>query len=125
LLVNRDTGSDGELFSDAWKTRHLGPIIGQRTWGGAVGIEAHEGLVDGGTVTPPQFGEYNIKSQWVIEGHGVDPDIVVINMPKDVLNGKDAQLDKAIEVLLNKIKEHPKPEFRLPPYPDKSKPALK
>ncbi len=125
LLINRDTGSDGELFSDAWKTRHIGPVIGQRTWGGAVGIEAHEGLVDGGTVTPPQFGEYNIKGQWVIEGHGVDPDIIVINMPKDVLNGKDAQLDKAIEVLLKEIKEQPKPTFKLPAYPDKSKPSLK
>ena len=125
LLINRDTGSDGEIFSDTWKARKLGPVIGERTWGGAVGIEEHEGLVDGGTVTPPQFGEYNFKSEWIIEGHGVDPDIIVVNMPKDVLAGKDSQLDKAIEVITDKIKNEPMPLPVQPPYPDKSKPTLK
>ena len=125
LLINRDTGSDGEIFSDTWKARNLGPIIGERTWGGAVGIEAHQDLVDGGTVTPPQFGEYNFKGEWIIEGHGVDPDIVVVNMPKDVMAGKDDQLDKAIEVILDKIKNEPMPLPQRPPYPDKSKPTLK
>ena len=125
LIINHDTGSDGELFSEAWKLRKLGPVIGTRTWGGAVGIEPHENLVDNGTVTPPQFGEYTRDGKWVIEGHGVDPDIRVINWPKDVLNGKDDQLDKTIEVLMNKIKTHPIPEFQKPKYPDKSKPALK
>ena len=125
LLINRDTGSDGEIFSDAWKERKLGPVIGQRTWGGAVGIEAHQTLIDGATTTPPQFGEYNMHKEWIIEGHGVEPDIVVINMPKDVLAGKDAQLDKAIEVILKQIQTHPKTVFERPPYPDKSKPTLK
>jgi len=125
LIINHDTGSDGELFSDAWKFRKLGPVIGTRTWGGAVGIEPHEHLVDGGSVTPPQFGEYNRNGHWVIEGHGVDPDIRVVNWPKDVLNGKDDQLDVTIKALLEKIKKHPKPEFKKPTYPDKSKPTLK
>ena len=125
LLINRDTGSDGEIFSDAWKYRKLGPVIGQRTWGGAVGIEPHQPLIDNGAVTPPQFGEYNPYGHWIIEGHGVEPDIAVVNMPKDVLQGKDDQLDKAIEVLLDMIKKGPKTEFKLPAYPDKSKPALK
>ncbi|HHJ53685.1 MAG TPA: hypothetical protein ENJ89_10855, partial [Caldithrix abyssi] len=125
LIINRDTGSDGELFSEAWKSRKLGPIVGQRTWGGAVGIEPHENLVDGGAVTPPQFGEYDPRGHWVIEGHGVDPDIVVVNMPKDVLQGKDAQLDTAIRVIMEEIQKNPKPRFNRPVYPDKSKPALK
>jgi len=125
LIINHDTGSDGELFSEAWKLRKLGPVIGTRTWGGAVGIEPHEKLVDGGSVTPPQFGEYTTDGKWVIEGHGVDPDIRVINWPKDVLNGKDDQLDRTIEVLMKKIKAHPKPQFKKPVYPDKSKPALR
>lgn len=127
LIINRDTGSDGELFSEAWKLRYEGkrPIIGQRTWGGAVGIEPHQHLVDGGTVTPPQFGEYNAKGQWIIEGHGVDPDIPVVNWPKDVLAGKDDQLDRTIEILQKMMKEKPIPEFPKPKYPDKSKPALK
>lgn len=125
LLINRDTGSDGELFSEAWKFRKLGPIIGERTWGGAVGIEPHEDLVDGGTVTPPQFGEYSMDGRWVIEGRGVEPDIVVVNMPKDVLAGKDTQLDRAIEVILEKIKNEPMPLPKRPPYPDKSKATLR
>jgi tricorn protease len=125
LLINRDTGSDGEIFSDAWKARNMGPVIGERTWGGAVGIEAHQNLVDGGGVTPPQFGEYNFKGEWIIEGHGVDPDIIVVNMPKDVLAGKDTQLERAIEVILDKIKNEPMPLPQRPPYPDKSKPTLK
>jgi len=125
LLINRDTGSDGEIFSDAWKYRKMGPIIGQRTWGGAVGIEAHQNLVDGGGVTPPQFGEYDIHGKWIIEGHGVEPDIVVVNMPGDVLQGKDTQLDKAIEVILDKIKNEPMSLPKRPAYPDKSKPTLK
>jgi len=125
LIINRDTGSDGEIFSEAWKYRKLGPIVGERTWGGAVGIEPHEDLMDRGGVTPPQFGEFDIHGHWVIEGHGVDPDIVVVNLPKDVLEGKDAQLDTAIRVIMEKIQKNPKPQFKLPPYPDKSKPALK
>jgi len=124
LIINRDTNSDAEIFSDAWKERKLGPVIGQRTWGGAVGIEPHESLIDGATVTPPQFGEYNRQGHWIIEGHGVDPDIVVINMPKDVLAGKDAQLDRAIAEMKKLIKT-PKTHFIRPVYPDKSKPALK
>ncbi|NOX90382.1 MAG: hypothetical protein GXO77_15335 [Calditrichaeota bacterium] len=125
LIINHDTGSDGELFSEAWKYRNLGPIIGERTWGGAVGIEPHQKLVDGGVTTPPQFGEYDAKGDWVIEGHGVDPEVPVVNWPKDVLAGKDNQLDKTIEILLQKIKENPKPRFAKPKYPDKSKPTLK
>jgi len=125
LLINRDTGSDGEIFSEAWKERKIGPIIGQRTWGGAVGIEPHQHLVDGATTTPPQFGEYNVRKEWIIEGHGVEPDIVVINMPKDVLAGKDSQLDKGIEIILNRIVKQPKPVFERPAYPDKSKASLK
>ncbi|APF17016.1 peptidase S41 [Caldithrix abyssi DSM 13497] len=126
LIINRDTGSDGELFSEAWKYRYKDrPIIGQRTWGGAVGIEPHQKLVDGGVTTPPQFGEYNAKGEWIIEGHGVDPTIPVVNWPKDVLAGKDAQLDKTIDVLLKMIKEKPVREFPRPKYPDKSKPAWK
>ncbi len=125
LIINHDTGSDGELFSDAWKLRELGPVIGERTWGGAVGIEPHQHLVDGGITTPPQFGEYNARGEWVIEGHGVDPTIPVTNWPKDVLKGRDAQLDKAIEVLMKKIASGPKSVFPKPTYPDKSKPVFK
>ncbi|MHC4945077.1 MAG: S41 family peptidase [Planctomycetota bacterium] len=125
LLLNRDTGSDGEIFSEAWKIRGFGPAIGQRTWGGAVGIEPHQPLVDGGGTTPPQFGHFDLTGKWSIEGHGVVPDIEVINMPKDVLAGIDAQLDKAIDVIVKMADEDPLIIPDRPAYPDKSKASLK
>jgi tricorn protease len=86
-----------------------------------VGIEPHQLLVDGGTTTPPQFAPYGFNGRWLIEGHGVEPDIVVQNMPADVLRGQDAQLDKAIEVLRNMLRDDPKAVPSPPPYPDKQK----
>ncbi len=125
LLINMDTGSDGELFGEAWKHHKLGTVIGTRTWGGAVGIEPHQNLIDGGTCTPPQFGEFSPEGKWIIEGHGVDPDIVVVNMPGNVVKGIDEQLDKAIEVILQQIKESGNKIPPVPKYPDKSKPTIK
>ncbi|MFH0981724.1 MAG: S41 family peptidase [Planctomycetota bacterium] len=122
VLVNEDTGSCGEFFAEAIKLRGLAPIIGMRTWGGAIGIEPHQPLVDGGSVTPPQFGLYGLERTWLIEGHGVDPDLEVQNLPGDVLKGKDAQLDAAIQLLLKNIAKNPKVIPAAPPYPDKSKP---
>ncbi|MHC4945227.1 MAG: S41 family peptidase, partial [Planctomycetota bacterium] len=100
------TGSNGEYFATAFRHRKLGRIVGKRTWGGAVGIEPHQDLVDGGTVTPPQFAPYSpFTNEWQFEGWGVDPDIEVENLPADVLAGKDAQLEKAIEVVLSEMKD--------------------
>ena len=121
VLINEDSGSNAESFAEAIKIKGLGPVIGMRTWGGAVGIEAHQGLMDGGTVTPPQFGTYGLDGTWLIEGHGVVPDIEVQNMPGDVLRGRDAQLEAAIENLLQRIREDPMNLPDRPRYPDKSK----
>jgi len=125
LLINMDTGSDGEIFSEAWKIRGFGPIIGHRTWGGAVGIEPHQPLVDGGVTTPPQFGHYDMTGKWSIEGVGVVPDIPVANMPCDVLKGIDAQLDEAIKVVTEMAAKNPIDLPARPEYPDKSKATLK
>ena len=92
-----------------------------RTWGGAIGIEPHEDLVDGGACTPPQFGLYSLTRKWVIEGVGVVPDMEVQNMPGDVLRGKDAQLDAAIEYVQKQVQAHPQELPAPPDYPDKSK----
>jgi tricorn protease len=123
LLVNEDTGSDGELFSEAIQIKGLAKIFGMRTWGGAFGIEAHQDLVDGGTVTPPQFGLYSLDRRWLIEGRGVDPDVEVQNMPGDVLKGKDAQLDAALAYLLDLSAKTPGEVPPPPPYPKKARPA--
>ncbi len=121
VLVNEETGSNGEFFAEAIKIKKLASVIGMRTWGGAIGIEAHQNLMDGGAVTPPQFGLYGLNGEWIIEGHGVVPDLEVQNLPGDVIRGKDAQLDAAIEYVLKRLQEKPVDIPAPPPYPDKSK----
>ncbi len=122
LLLNEDTGSNGEFFSEAWKINGLGKVFGMRTWGGSVGIEPHENLVDGGTVTPPQYGLYGMDRKWLIEGRGVDPDVIIQNMPGDVVKGKDEQLGTALRYLLDRLQKDPKALPPPPPYPNKARP---
>ncbi len=119
-VVNQHTGSCGEYFATAFQVKKLGKVVGMRTWGGAVGIEPHQDLVDGGTVTPPQFAPYSPwTKEWYFEGWGVEPDIEVENLPADVLKGNDPQLDKAIEIVLEEMKDY-WDELPAPPdYPDK------
>ncbi len=121
VLLNEDTGSDGENFSESVKSKKMAPLIGKRTWGGSVGIELHQPLVDGGGTTPPQFGAYSLSRTWQIEGHGVEPDIEVDNMPGDVLRGQDSQLETGIANILKRIKEDPRDLPERPAFPDKSK----
>jgi tricorn protease len=121
VLINEDTGSNGEYFAEAIKIKGLGTVIGMRTWGGAVGIEPHEDLVDGGSVTPPQFAPYGLQRKWLIEGHGVVPDIEVQNMPGDVIRGKDAQLEASIGYLMDKLAKEPMALPEPPEYPKKAK----
>jgi tricorn protease len=126
VLINEDTGSNGEFFAEAIKRLGLAEVVGVRTWGGSIGIEPHQDLVDGATTTPPQFGMYTLDGVWPIEGWGVEPDIVVMNLPKDVVDGKDAQLDFAIDHLLGKLADaNGKWDIpATPDYPDKSKPHM-
>ncbi|MCH7814294.1 MAG: PDZ domain-containing protein, partial [Planctomycetes bacterium] len=123
VLINADTGSNGEYFAEAIKIKGLAPIIGMRTWGGAVGIEPHQDLMDGGSVTPPQFAPYGLDGQWIIEGRGVEPDLEVQNLPVDVLGGRDAQLEAGIAEVLRRIGQDPRTIPQRPAYPDKSKQA--
>ncbi len=123
VLINEDTGSNGEYFSEAMKLKGLAKVIGMRTWGGAVGIEPHQRLVDGGTTTPPQFAPYGLNRTWLIEGRGVEPDIEVQNMPGEVLQGQDRQLEAGIAYLLEKLATEPMNLPETPAFPDKSKQA--
>ncbi len=104
MLINGNAGSGGDMFPWLFKHHGLGKLIGKRTWGGLVGISGVPSLIDGGTVTVPNFGFYEIDGTWGVEGHGVDPDIEVDIDPVDALEGKDTQLDAAIEHLLKEIK---------------------
>jgi len=117
ILVNEYAGSGGDAFPYYFQLAKLGPVIGKRTWGGLVGISHSLPLVDGGVVTMPDFGMWNPKTeQWVIENHGVDPDIVVENAPDQMAAGEDPQLDRAIQYELEQLKLNPPKKPKRPPY---------
>ena len=114
-LIDEDTASDGDQFAYVFKRSELGPLIGKRTWGGVVGIYGRGRLIDGGGVNVPEAGSAGPEGEWVIEGHGVDPDILVDNDPESLLAGRDLQLERAVEELQKAITENP---MRLPDVPE-------
>ena len=114
-LANQYSASDGDIFPYYFKEYKLGPVIGKRTWGGIRGIRGYTPLIDGGYISIPEFSIYGLNSQWIIENYGVVPDIEIDNLPEEVIAGKDPQLEKAIDYLMQKIKESPK---KLPQRPD-------
>ncbi len=97
---------------------NVGPLIGMRTWGGLVGIYDYPNLMDGGSVTAPRVAFFNPESQWEVENHGTGPDIEVDWLPSEVRTKGDPQLLKAIEVVMQQLKEHPLPKPVVPAFPD-------
>lgn len=120
VLVNQHAGSDGDIFPESFKLNGLGLVIGVRTWGGVIGIRSDKAFVDGGMSTQPEFAWWEPKRGWGLENRGVEPDIVIDNLPEDELGGRDAQLDRAIDELLNQLEQHPTAKPAPPPTPDKS-----
>jgi tricorn protease len=112
MLINGWSGSGGDAFPDFFKKRDLGPLVGTRTWGGLIGISGAPRLIDGGVVTVPTFRMYDPNGEWFPEGHGVEPDIKVVDDPAKLAEGTDPQLEKAIETIKELLKENPplKPE---------------
>ena len=122
VLIDAYTISDGEAFSEGFRRLGLGPLIGTRTWGGGIWLRGATRLVDGGMARSPETGVYAPSKAWIIEGTGVQPDIVVDNLPHQAFLGKDAQLEAAIEYLKKKIAEEPPLVPAAPKRPDKSFP---
>ncbi len=120
VLCDEWTVSDGELFTEGIKKLGLGKIIGTRTLGGEIWLSYSNVLVDKGIATAAESGVYGPEGEWLIEGHGVEPDIVVDNLPHETFTGKDAQLDTAIEYLKAQILSKPVETPQHPPYPNKS-----
>ncbi|MEQ9404860.1 MAG: S41 family peptidase [Cyclobacteriaceae bacterium] len=120
ILVNENTASDGEAFADGFKKLELGTAIGTRTWGGEIWLSSANRLSDGGLARAPMMGVYSPEGEWIIEGHGFEPDIVVDNPPHATFKGEDAQLQAAIDYLQKLIKEDPREVPPPPAYPDKS-----
>eukprot|EP00913_Durusdinium_trenchii_P022839 g21443.t1 len=117
MLINGLSGSGGDAFPAYFRQAKLGKLIGRRTWGGLVGISGNPSLIDGGTISSPTFAYYETDGTWGIEGHGVDPDIDVIDDPSKMVNGGDPQLDVAIEHMLKELKARPYTPPRRPKYP--------
>jgi len=115
-LINRQGGSDCETFAQGFKDFGLGPVIGTRTWGGWVGIRGDKNLRDGGGTTQPEFSGYDPKGKvWQIEGHGVDPDVVLDLPPDGLLGDTDKQLEYATKHLLGEIAKDPRKLAPPPP----------
>jgi tricorn protease len=113
-ILNQTSASDGDIFPYRFRQAGLGPLIGMRSWGGVVGISSRGPLLDGGQVYVPLSATNAPDGAWIIEGHGVDPDIQVENDPKSVIQGRDPQLQRAIDEVIKRIEEDPK---RLPDRP--------
>jgi tricorn protease len=122
LLLDEFSASDGDIFPYRFRQAKLGTLIGKRSWGGVVGIRGSLPLLDGGFLNRPEFSRYdNEGKEWIMEGHGVDPDIVVDNDPAQEYNGVDQQLNKAIEEIMKDLANNPVKLPNPPQYPDKSK----
>ncbi len=121
VLLDHYSASDGDLFPYGFRRHGLGKLIGTRSWGGVVGIRGSLPFVDGADLRKPEFASYSAdESKWIIEGEGVSPDIYVENDPAKEYAGVDEQLNKAIEVILEELKNY-KPLPAIPAAPDKSK----
>ncbi len=119
MLINGLAGSGGDALPHYFRQRGLGKLIGTRTWGGLVGISGNPGLIDGGYISAPTFAFYETDGTWGIEGHGVDPDIPVIDDPSKMQGGADPQLDAAIAHLKEEVQKHPYVAPKRPPYPNR------
>ncbi|MHC4941680.1 MAG: S41 family peptidase [Planctomycetota bacterium] len=125
MLINGLAGSGGDMFPWLFRKAGLGKLIGTRTWGGLVGISGNPGLIDGGRTTVPTFGFYEIDGTWGVEGHGVDPDMEVIDDPAKMRDGGDPQLDFAIEHMLKEIETRAFVPPKRPAPPDRSGMGIK
>lgn len=120
MLIDENAGSGGDYLPYLFRRFELGKMIGKRTWGGLVGILGYPEFIDGGSVTSPNVAFFN-EDGFRIENEGIAPDIEVEQWPKEVMQGKDPQLEKAIEVILEELKNNPPQYPPRPAYPVRTK----
>lgn len=118
MLINHFAGSDGDMFPYHFRAYGLGPLVGTRPWGGVRGIEWFWPLLDGGYVTIPQISFYDAKGQWVVENHGVEPDVDIEDRPDEVVTHGDVQLEAAIKLLMSELPASPRRPIPVPSGPD-------
>jgi tricorn protease len=117
MIINEYAGSGGDAMPWYFRARKLGPLVGKRTWGGLVGIYDYPPLIDGGGVTAPRVAFFNTKSEWEVENFGTAPDIEVDLLPNEWRQGKDAQLERAVQYVLDELKKNPLPKPKRPAFP--------
>ena len=134
MIINERAGSGGDYLPYTFRQAQLGPLVGKRTWGGLVGIGGYPTLIDGGSVTAPRMGIWFPSSststgpttgRWDVENRGVPPDVEVEFDPQAVREGRDPQLEKAVELVLAELKKNPPPKYQRPAFPNYYKPGLK
>ena len=118
MIINQFAGSGGDALQWYFRKLDIGPLVGKRTWGGLVGIGGYPQLMDGGRVMAPRMAVYGLTKEWEVENHGVTPDFDVELDPAQWRQGRDSQLDKAIQVILELLQKNPPKEYERPPYPN-------
>ncbi|MDB4876591.1 MAG: peptidase [Gemmatimonadetes bacterium] len=107
MIINEMAGSGGDLMPYMFHLRKVGTLVGKRTWGGLVHTADTPGFVDGGSMIAPRGGFFTIDGKWAVENEGTPPDIDVENTPKEVIAGHDPQLERAVSIALQQLKDHP------------------
>jgi tricorn protease len=118
MIINQSAGSGGDAMPWYFRKAQVGTLVGVKTWGGLVGIGGYPTLIDGGGVTAPRYAIYGLNGEWEVEGHGIAPDVEVEELPKDVAAGHDEQLERAVAIVLEQLKQHPIPTAPIPAYPN-------
>jgi tricorn protease len=121
MIINEFAGSGGDAMPWYFHRAGVGKLVGERTWGGLVGLSGFPDLMDGGVVMAPNWAIWNPNGTMDVENHGVAPDFEVELDPAAVRQGHDPQLDKAIEVVMEELRKNPPPVLKRPPYPDYQK----
>ena len=122
LLINELAGSGGDYFPWAFRQQQVGPLIGTRTWGGLVKSSVHYALIDGGALTAPDNAVFDpVSNAWVAENEGVPPDIEVLLDARTVAQGRDPQLERAVQEALRLLEQNPLPRVTPPPFPSPSR----
>ncbi len=118
MIINQSAGSGGDAMPWYFRKAGIGKLIGTRTWGGLVGIGGYPTLLDGGYVMAPRYAIYGIKGDWEVENRGISPDVPVEELPKDIAEGHDKQLETGVQMVLDELKANPVPQIPIPPYPN-------
>jgi tricorn protease len=118
MIINQFAGSGGDAMPWYFRKAGLGPLVGMKTWGGLVGIGGYPSLLDGGHVTAPRWAFYGLSGEWEVENHGIAPDIEIDQDPKLIRQGRDPQLERAVQAAMELLEKNPPPTYKRPAYPN-------